>query len=309
MMIKKVQIIFNPASAGGKTGQRKDEIIKSIEKFFGKEYYIHFTARQFDAEMVANQIQQEGCETIISVGGDGTIQEIVNGLVEEDRVKSNCALGIISCGTGQGFAQSIGLPSGLNEQLEIIKNHQVVQVDIGKITYNSGNNELSRYFINEFQLGIGGAVVRNLQGKQKRFGGFLYFGLGALSAIFNHPNQKITIAIDNDIKISKKFVGIVIGNGAFTGGGMNLTAKAKVNDSLLDVLLIHEQTTLQRLRTFPKIYSGKHLNSKHFSYYQAREISISSNELVPIEADGERFGNLPCKVKVLPNELKVFANF
>ena len=139
-------------------------------------------------------------------------------------------------------------------------------------------------------------------------GGFLGFGLTTLAIIFKQPNQKISISIDNQKPIHRAFLGIMIANGAYTGGGMNLAPHARLNDHLLDILLMYAQTVPQRLMTFPKIYSGRHIELPKFGYFQAKYISVDTKEDALLEADGELLGYPPCDIEIIDSCIKVFTN-
>jgi len=136
-------------------------------------------------------------------------------------------------------------------------------------------------------------------------GGFLGFGLTALTTAARHREQAITVVVDDKPPITDSFLGVVISNGGFAGGGMNFAPKASVEDGLLDIVLIHKQRILSRLLNFPKIYSGRHINLPWISYLQGRNIRISSAEQVPVEADGEFLGYLPCTINILSRSLRL----
>lgn len=307
MSFKKTHVIINPASGGGKTGKRLDEILNYLDKYFGKKYSRCVTQKPLDAKFSAEQAIMDGCELIIAVGGDGTIQETVNGFFADGLpINPDCHLGIINCGTGQGFVRSLGLPPGPDRQLDIASRGKSRPIDIGKIVFSTGNGEQKeRYFVNECQAGIGGAVVKSVQSKLKRLGGRLAFGLSSLSKIFSYPNRVITVEIDKKPGITQQFIGVVMANGSSMAGGMSLTPGAKVDDSLLDILLMKGQSIPQRLRNFPAIYSGKHIALPKFNCCRGKSIKLYSMEPVLVEADGELLGFLPCKVEVLPAALKV----
>ena len=309
MITGKTYIILNPASAGGKTEGKKRKIITEIRTQLGNGFKISETQSEYEAIDLARDAIISGYKNIIAIGGDGTIHEIINGFFENGNlIDPECKLGIISSGTGQGFAQSIGLPNNLKEQITIIKAGHSNKVDVGRISFsNSVHNNGIRYFANEFQVGIGGEVVKNVKSDLKRLGGLLSYGLGTLRVAFGFEGQPMTFLIDNRIVIENECLGAVIGNGAFTAGGMSLTPKAKMNDGLFDFLLIHNQSKVQRLKNFPKVYSGKHLASNKFSYWQASKIEISANSIIPMEADGEPFSFSNCSVEVLPQALAVFT--
>jgi YegS/Rv2252/BmrU family lipid kinase len=303
-------IILNPASSNGKTGKRISEIKNAAAKFFGQDYTLHVTEYHLHAAEIARQIVSEDGRNIIAAGGDGTINEIINGIFSHPlEIRNECTLGIINGGTGQGFSQSIGLPAGLEKQLELIKSGRTNMVDIGYSKFkNQFDEEVERYFINEFQIGIGGEVVERVERKGKRWGGRLSFGLRTIQSIISYTDQPLSIIIDDKKMPGEKFFGVIVANGAFMGGGMHLAPNAKVNDGVFNVLLIHETKLLQRFLNFSKIYSGQHIYTKHFSYIKAKSIHVESSIKTLVEADGELLGTTPCSTKIIPNALRVYSN-
>jgi YegS/Rv2252/BmrU family lipid kinase len=294
----RVHVIINPVSSGGKTGARQWEILHALERKLGSEYSLCVTGEPLEACFSARQAILDGSKLIITIGGDGTIQETVNGFFSNGNiVNPSCQLGIIDSGTGHGFAQSLGLPTGLEEQLEVIQRGKAQSIDLGKIIFY--------YFINECQAGIGGEVVKRVQSKHKRLGGFIAFGAITLFTALRYPSRSMTVEIDGMTGITERFIGVVIGNGNYMAGGMNLIPHAQVDDGLFDILLMHEQSIPQRLWNFPKIYSGRHLASSKFTQYRGKKVILSSSERVPFEADGEFLGTLPCSIEILPSALQV----
>jgi diacylglycerol kinase (ATP) len=306
-----VHIIINPASAGGKTGKMQGQTLRTLEERCGRRYSLCVTQQPGEAGVSARKAIIEGSKLIITIGGDGTIQETVNGFFSNGHpINPSCQLGIINSGTGSGFAQSMGLPPLIDEQIHVIFNGQTRLVDVGRVVFSDNNGlKAERYFVNECQAGIGGAVVQKVQSAQKKLGGKLAFGSSTLAMAFRYPNQPMAVAIDDDFKVRGRFMGVVITNGSYMGGGMNLTPDAEVDDGLFDILLIHGQSIPQRLWNFPKIYSGRHTDSPKFSIYRGERVDISSSRRVLVEADGELLGSLPCTVEMVPSALLVRAAF
>lgn len=300
-------VIINPASAAGRTGRRYDEIRAALECHLGREFFVFMTRRPLDASSAARDASLLGIELVIAVGGDGTIQEVVNGLMTAPKASGRRPqLGIINAGTGHGFAQSLGLPISLDAQCAGIAHGSVRRIDIGLAAFSQGRGRpVERYFINECQAGIGGRVVDKVQGGHKKLGGLLGFGLATLMTALSYPNRSIRFSLDDGPERSGAFIGIVAANGNAMAGGMKLAPRAAVDDGALDILLMRGQTLAERLRNFPKIYSGTHLGSPKFGYLRGRSISLSSDEPVPFEADGEPFGNLPCRIEVVPGALEL----
>lgn len=305
----KIDVLFNPASSGGRTGRKKSRILGVLDRYLGLGYSFHVTERPREATSLAREAIRTGCELIVVIGGDGTIQEAVNGFFADGRpLNPSCRLGIINAGTGHGFAQSMGFPSDLESQGAQIADGATRLVDIGRVFYSGRNGSSDeRYFVNECQAGIGGEVVKKVHAGNKRLGGTLAFGLATLAAAWTYPNRRMTVSVDGAPPITGSFLAVVCANGKAMAGGMHLAPAAEVDDGFLDILFMHAQTRFERLRNFPKIYSGSHLGSPKFHCVRGRSVSLMSTENVAIEADGELLGCLPCRIEVLPSVLQVLA--
>jgi diacylglycerol kinase (ATP) len=283
------------------------QILESIRRWHGHDLSVCVTERPGHARVSAERASAHGCELILAVGGDGTINEIVNGMLAGDKESNtHVDLGIISCGTGHGLAQSLGIPPSIDRQAQIAAGNQTRCIDAARAGFQEVNGEhTTRYFINECQIGIGAAVVERVGSQQKRFGGLVAYGLGTLMLLKDHPNQTIRVTVDCNHPITQSFVGICVGNGARTAGGIRLTPLAQLDDGLMDVLYLHGQPFSRRLLLFPRVPSGRHIHSGHCSYFKARHITFSSDEHVPVAADGEMLGSLPCTIDIIPGALRV----
>lgn len=301
--------IANPASAGGRTAAKIPEVIEGLRARFSTEVALITTRSRGDAEDVARHLDgTSGSGLVIAVGGDGTYQEIANGLVSAGRPPSTIRLGLISSGTGQGLAQGLGLPQSLNEQLDVIAAGRRRGMDIGLVEYrDTHGHDQRRCFVNECQCGIGGAVVRDVESRQKRFGGRLEFGLGALIKTITHPDQRVQIHSDAGVARDELVMGIVVGNGAFTGGGMHLTPGASPFDGRLSLLVMWAQSLVRRWCNLSRIYSARHIQHPEFSLSEFTSLSLTSADHVPLEADGEFLGILPCSISVLPSAITVIV--
>ena len=305
----RTHVILNPASSAGSTGRRRAGILAAVERHLGRGFSLFVTSGPGEATDSARKASLRGVELIVAIGGDGTVQEVVNGLFEAGFPREpRPQLGIINTGTGHGFAQSLGLPKELDAQCAVIALGASRKIDIGRVLYASaGGHPVERYFVNECQAGIGGRVVQKVQTGHKRLGGFLAFGLAALTTALSYPNRVLRFSVDDGPEETGAFIGIVAANGNAMAGGMRLAPGAAVDDGRLDILFMHGQSLRGRLRDFPKIYSGTHLASPKFRCIRAKSISLFSEEPVSFEADGEFLGHLPCRIEILPSALEVRA--
>lgn len=307
MDTKNTTVIFNPTAGGGMANKLRSKILAGITKRFGNDYSLSETHFAGEATMLSRNAITNGNGLIIAVGGDGTIQEVVNGFFNDGVViNPHCELGIIDCGTGSGLAQSLNLPDSIENQIDMIYEEKACAIDVGRVGFrNRDDQKEQRIFVSECQLGIGSAVVEGVQSKHKRLGGTLAFGSIAFQKAIGYKAQTISLQFDNQEKTTEKLIGIVIGNGNYCGGGMRLTPNAQLNDGLLDVLTIHDMNVITRLINFPKIYWGKHVHSPHFNIRQCKKVIIDCEEPIQIAADGEMLSMTPCEIEILPAALKV----
>ena len=305
----KAHFIFNPVAGAGKAQKLYPDLISHCNTHFGKNYSISITNDKEDASAIASEISDNGIPLIVCVGGDGTINEVVNGLYKSGKlINPEIELGVIDCGSGRGFSQSIGLPKSFSEQFNLILNARGKLLDLGKCIYTNDNGiKTDRLFVSECQIGIGSAVVSEVQDKHKFWGGKIAFGYVALKEVLKSRKYNLSVQYNNTV-IKEKLVGVVIGNGHSCGGGMKLTPSAKVNDGILDLLVIHDMKIPELIRQFSKIYSGSHINSGRITYEQSDNIKIESDLGVMVETDGELLGKLPVEIKVVSKCLKVKCN-
>ncbi len=303
MSAKKIHIIFNPASAGGKACKNKSRILAALRSQLGNGFEFSETRNETDAITFTRDAILSGCNVIVAVGGDGTVNQAVNGFFENGSILNPSArLGIISFGTGQGIAQSIGLPKDIKSQIKIIKNDFAGSIDVGKICFENGSP--SMYFVNEFQFGIGGTMCKNISPVVKKFLGKFAFGFEAVKTLMTYRSNQFRMTI-NGKSIVQNIIGVIIANGAYTGGGMRLTPDAIPDDGLFEILLIKEMTLPDRLNSFSRIYSGKHLGMPGFQLLRTKELEFDYDNCLAAEADGEMITNKCISAEVIPSALKV----
>lgn len=216
MSQNKIHIVFNPAAAGGKAGENKKRILSELRREFGNNFEFSETLSGIDAARIAGEAVDSGCDVIVAVGGDGTVNQVVNGIFQSSGQKrSQIKLGIISYGTGKGISQSLGLPEDLAAQIRVIKNDVSRSVDIGKINFE--NDQSAGYFINELQFGIGGKLNESISPLTKKIFGRFAFGFEAIKTLLNYRASQIKIELEQ-ISETENVIGVIIANGPYTGG-------------------------------------------------------------------------------------------
>ena len=302
-----IRVIINPASAARKTTGRIYAIVASLEREFPGRCQVALTRAPGDAEELARRGVLDGVSLLVCVGGDGTLNEVINGmLAAAGGTLPETSLGLISSGSGQGFAQSVRLPGVLQEQVGLLGARRARPVDLGAVTVEDGSEgQRTRYFINECQIGIGADVVRGSRKLGKSAGGLISYGLATVGAIFRSPNVDAALSIDGGQPEGSSLLGLCIGNGDLTGGGMSLTPGARVDDGLLNLLTIHGLSLGGRLRSFPRIYTGRHVTLPGFSHRTVRQCSVEGPVPLPVTVDGEEIGRTPCQIRIVERALMV----
>ena len=308
MKINNIHIVVNPTAGSGKAGKIASEIEQKVKTMFGDTVSISFTKEKNDATLLTRKALWSGASLIIAIGGDGTINEVANGFFDKGLpINPDCELGIINCGTGRGFANSLKLPKTIDEQLKVLQKPGNKIVDLGSITCTDFSGKVSkRLFINECQAGIGSEVASKVIGKkQKKYGGKLAFGITATMQALRFNSILLNIEFDDEPEQLFKLIGLVIGNGTECAGGMKLTPGAKLDDAFFDVLLMNDMNIRTRLLNLSKTYNGSHIHSPYFTIRKCKKLKVSSLSNSLLEADGEMLGFSPFTVEMLPAALKV----
>jgi YegS/Rv2252/BmrU family lipid kinase len=310
MKTRYVNIVINPAAGSGKAKRIAQTVLQRLKSNSDFEINIDFSKEKNDATSITRKAIRNGASMIVAVGGDGTINEVVNGFFEEGKpLNPLCELGIINCGTGGGYTRTLNNAGSTRQQIDQLLRPGSSNLDLGQIcSHDCSGKTINRIFVNECQTGIGYEVASFVGKKSKIFGGTIAFGLAAMVlAMFLKP-QILFLGFDNEAFEKFRLIGLVIGNGTECAGGMKLTPDATLNDGLFDVLLIHDMNTGQRMLNLSKVYSGSHILSPHFSVIRCKRLQIRSDIEISLEADGEILGNSPFDIQILPSAIKVKSN-
>jgi len=305
--VKRPHFILNPAASAGETGRSQGRLLKLIEDRFPEGFTLDITTRPGHATEITRKAISEGVELIVAIGGDGTMNEVINGFFTKGKLlRKTPRLGLLCSGTAEDVVRNLGLPKSLKEQIEVTAGKRTRLIDLGKVTFTTKEGEKKeRFYINDCNPGIAAKVVQRVTPELKRLGGFLAFGLASTYTALTYRGHGMTITLDEEKTISGRFLGVAVANGRYAGGGMDFAPNSRMDDGLLDVVMIRDQSVPARLFNFPKIYSGKHINLSWITYLQARRVRIESNQRVALEADGEWLGFLPCEVTLMPKALKI----
>jgi diacylglycerol kinase (ATP) len=292
--MKKYKLIANPAARRGNT---RLIISRTLELFAkrGVSYDLELTAGPKEAGMIARAACRD-YDVIVAIGGDGTVNEVVQGMVF-----SHTPLGLIPGGTGNDFVRSLRIPNRLEQAVDIVLAGQTRTIDVGKIN--------DTYFANNIGFGFDAAVNITTYGMSGGAGGLSLYLRALVRTLGKYRPVQLTIAMNGRTIDQETFL-LSIGNGTTCGGGFKLTPHAKLDDQLLDVTLIRPLPLASLLWHFPKVFLGTIDRVSYASVERTAELIITSNGPVPIHVDGEIFpGNATTyKVSMIPRALTVIEN-
>ncbi|MBI3271155.1 MAG: diacylglycerol kinase family lipid kinase [Planctomycetes bacterium] len=302
----KAKAIVNPKSANGETEWKWKAIKVELEKAVGK-VEAEFTSGPDIATLLTRRALQDGFDLIIAVGGDGTTGEVANGFFEQDQpVAADAALGIIPMGTGKDFVKTLGIPADFREAAARLATGKKRALDLGKYSCKTARGvDVSKFFLNIADFGVGGETVARVNGTTKMFGGTVSFFLGSALSLLSYKNKKVRISIDDGPAFERTINCVAIANGQYFGGGMHVAPLAKPDDGKFDIVIIDQMSALEAFKNFKTIYKGEHVNHDKVEYVHGKKVFAESDEQVMIDADGEQPGVLPATFELYPKAIKV----
>ncbi|GAB4366814.1 MAG: diacylglycerol kinase family lipid kinase [Calditrichia bacterium] len=291
--MEKYALVLNPKAGRGKGQRLETDLREYLSRqlgtvdFFKTEYSGH-------GKKIAAEIKNTH-SVIIAAGGDGTVHEIVNGMMG-----GKAALAVIPIGSGNDFVKPLAIPKNPREAIEVIRQNQRMKIDVGKMG--------DRYFPNGLGIGFDAWVVEE-SNKIKRLRGIFIYLLSVLKTIFKYRNEKVSFTANGKVDEKDIFM-ISIGNGVAMGGGFYLTPKAKINDGLFDICIIHALKKREVFWHLPKVFHGGHVKMRQVEMFRTNSLRVVSEKGIAAHADGELLGmNLKdLEIQILPEALEVIYN-
>jgi diacylglycerol kinase (ATP) len=296
------KVIVNPA-AGKNTTYRRWPGIRSLLKTSGLSFDYQFTEARGHGIELAKEAASNGYRYLVSVGGDGTVHEVANGILQTEN-SSNTDLGIVSTGTGSDLARSIGVSRDYRRACSNLINFKSATVDAGLVEYRQNGLKKERYFVNSAGIGFDATVVEATERLPKYFGGTVPYIVGLLRSFLGYRNKPVILRLGNKAK-KACVLSIVVANGRYFGGGMHIAPEARLDDGLLDIIVVGNIGKLELLKTFPRVYKGTHMTHPKISHMKAAQIAIESDQKFLLHADGELLGEGPVSFSLVPACLKL----
>jgi len=304
-------VIVNP-NAGRKKGLQDWPDIHSLLSKNNFNFFEVFTERSGHATEIAREYIEQGIKKIIVIGGDGTMNEVINGLFLQSKFPTTSVmLGMITVGTGNDWGRMFNIPTGYEEAIEAIKDGNTFVQDAGIVSYRNGNRDgkskEDRYFVNIAGLGFDALVTQKTnRAKEKGRGGTLLYFLNIFSSLVNYRFVNAMINIDGQ-DYENEIFSMNIGIGKYSGGGMIQVPGAIADDGLFEMTVIKKLRKTHVVLSLRRLYNGTiHLHPK-VDTYSGKSITIDSDTVIHLETDGETLGHTPLEFNIIPRSVKVIS--
>lgn len=292
-----VGVILNPRANAGRALRLLPALSDALTAT-GWRYHIHVTSSPGDATEAARRFADEGAKLVLAVGGDGTINEVANGLLGHEETR----LGIVPAGRGADFLRTFGSADRPLADLAGLAGATPRRIDLGLATFVDGT---SRAFVNVAGVGFDAEVAR-LSANSRLPGRHVPYLAGLARAVAGYRNQEMTVDVDGQ-EFEGVMRAVLAANGRFFGGGFMIVPAAEFDDGLLDAAIIGDMGRLDLLRTVPSLYRGEHTGHPCFHHLPARRMHVQCETRARVELDGELAGEAPVTFSVLPDALWVVA--
>lgn len=306
--------VVNPKSASGRTAREWASIEKGLREIY-PALNIGFSTRRGETTNLVRRALSDGHSEIIAVGGDGTINEAVNGFfdIDDTQIAPDAVFAFVTSGTGGDFRKTFGLDAGPQAALAHLKTAPIKSTDVGKICCLSKDGlPVTRYFINVASFGLSGVIVEAVNSARiaKLFGGTFAFGFHSALGMLRYSDCTLRLRIDGDYDEIDRISTVAIANGQFFGGGMRIAPGAVPDDGQFDVVILGGAPKLESVRNMKLIYTGEHVTLDAVRVVRGRKVvaaPVAETHGVPIliEADGETAGKLPATFEILPAALNL----
>ena len=297
------KVIVNPMSRGGAAGKTWP-IINTLLRTTGLPFDYEFMQGQGHGIALSRKAVEKGYNLVIAVGGDGTVNEVVNGLIDENGA-GRIPLGIIAAGTQNDIARMLGIPRDYLRACQLFKHFETVKIDIGAVECTCKNEIRRRYYISTAGIGFVTDVIEGSisRARLKVIGGGIPYAIGVIPKALDYRNKDVLICIDGE-KSEERDFSVVVNNGRYLGGGRAFPG-ATPYDGLLDVAVIGNVSKKEALLNFPLFFTGTYYDPQKIKLCKARNVIVDSPQRLPIQIDGEIVGLTPAVFRVIPSALEI----
>lgn len=303
-------VIVNP-NAGKRRGEKDWTEISGLLTQAGFEFITEFTQQRDHAISLTQDYIRQGFRKIIVVGGDGTLNEVINGIFIQEEVKTtDIIVGMIMVGNGNDWGKMYNLTTDYRKAVEILKKQRLFIQDTGLVRYYKGEQEFKRYFVNIAGMGYDALVVKMTNNtKEKGGGGALVYLVNLIKGLFSYHHSYLDIEIEGKSVYKGKVFSMSVGICKFNGGGMMQLPFAVPDDGLFDLTIFKDVKKMTVIKHIKKLYSGTFTHLPFVQTHQGESVSIFSMDANPsyLETDGESLGHTPFTFQILPKTMKIIS--
>jgi diacylglycerol kinase (ATP) len=297
------KVIVNPVASGGRVGRQWPQLCQTLQQG-GLAFDAELTHYPGHASAIARKALDEGFRYFVAVGGDGTVHEVVNGLVVERRIPPEVTLSIIPGGTGSDFVRVLGISRDPAQACQTTLGSQTRAVDIGEMECMRDGRPIIRYFVNVAGLGFDGETAVRVNRMSKRISGTLPYLTGLVVTLLSYANKDVQLTVDGQ-PLAGRWNSVIICNGQYFGGGMWIGPHAAADDGIFDVVLLKDLNKVEFLLNVPRVYKGTHLTHPKVQSLQGREAHVEARQRMFIQAEGELVGEAPATFRLIPGALNL----
>ena len=296
--------IVNPQSDRGSTGRMWPQIRTAAEKRLGR-MQVRMTSRPGEAVLLTREALAQGACRVVCVGGDGTLNEVVNGyLTARRKPNGEVPLGFVPRGTGCDLARSLSIPRDFQSALALVHPGVTRRIDVGEVRYRDHRDRLTRrYFHNVASFGLAGDVDERVNRTNVRLGGFAAFLWATLVALLRYDRKTIRLIVDDHFDEEISIWNVAVANGQYHGAGMWVAPGARMDDGLFRITVVGDLTLTRVFANLHNLYNGKIYGVRGVKSLTGRRIEAFSSQRVLLDLDGEQPGSLPLTARILPRAL------
>ncbi len=307
-MVAETVFIVNPVAGNGRTGRHWRAYESFFRRHLGAGFEVRWTERPWHAAELTKDALVNGATAVISVGGDGTLNEVTNGYLDGTGRpwNSEAALAVLPLGTGSDFAKTAGYTREPEDLARILQRRSVREIDAGLLEYGDAGAPKARYFLNEGEFGSAAATCETVNRTTKVLGGKMSFLIGAIRALRTYRNTHVTIAADGDAPRDMVVNNVTAANGRFYGGGLQPAPHAELDDGLFDVIIFGDLDFRALRKGLGPLREGKHLELPGVTWFRAKEVRVKAGD-EPIDVEGEVIGRHAQRFLILPRAVRLLV--
>jgi diacylglycerol kinase (ATP) len=301
-------VIANGRFQRGRNGRRWDRVEVRLRELFGNGVEIRFSSGKGDATRYAREALVAGVGWLAAAGGDGTINEVVNGYFEKDRnIQPKSPLSFLPCGSGNDWVRTLGLPIDLLKAVEALAHASPHLVDVGHVRYQGLDGTVEeRIFLNIAEAGVGGRMTAGKGVAGWLPSGRLGYHLGSLATALMHRPQCLQLVIDGTTGLATgPILSLIVAGGRYFGGGMHCAPMARPDDGLLETITLGDFGWAEILLKIGSFFSGSYLDDSKVTHRSVHSLEAIGGSMVYLELDGELAGTLPATFTVLRHSLQL----